>query len=239
MLPRLTIVMPAYDEEECIEQAVRSAAGIGGELAGPCEVVAVDDGSRDGTWAILESLARELGPSLRTIRFERNRGYGAALRAGFGAARSPLVFYTDSDNQFDLRELAQALPLIEERDAVLGYRIGRQDPPLRRLTSKVFNVIVSLSFGVSVRDLNCSFKLFRRDVLSALQLVSDDFFIDTEMVVRLHTGGWRCVEHGVRHYPRSAGRSTVRPGDVPRTVAAILRMRRLLGGAPATAERRT
>jgi len=239
MIPRLTIVLPAYNEEECIERAVRSAVEIGSELAPPCQVVAVDDGSRDGTGATLDSLVRELDPSLTAIRFAENRGYGAALRAGFGAARGQLVFYTDSDNQFDLRELAQVLPLVESCDAILGYRIRRQDPPLRRLTSKVFNTLVSLSFGVSVRDLNCSFKLFRRSVLESLELVSDDFFIDTEIVVRLHTGGWRYVEHGVRHYPRSAGSSTVRAGDVPRTVAALVRMRKLLGGAPTTAARRT
>jgi glycosyltransferase involved in cell wall biosynthesis len=239
MIPRLTIVLPAYNEEGCIERAVRSAVETGSELARPCQVVAVDDGSSDRTGTILDSLVRELGPSLTAIRFAENRGYGAALRAGFGAARGELVFYTDSDNQFDLRELAQVLPLIETFDAVLGYRIRRQDPPLRRLTSKVFNTLVSLSFGVSVRDLNCSFKLFRRSVLESLELVSDDFFIDTEIVVRLHTGGWRYVEHGVRHYPRSAGSSTVRAGDVPRTVAALVRMRKLLGGAPTTAARRT
>jgi len=239
MLPRLTIVLPAYNEEACIERAVRSAVAIGSELAPPCQVVAVDDGSRDGTGAILDSLVRELGTSLTAIRFAANRGYGAALRAGFGAAGGQLVFYTDSDNQFDLRELAQVLPLIETCDAVLGYRIRRQDPPLRRLTSRVFNALVSFSFGVSVRDLNCSFKLFQRSVLDALELVSDDFFIDTEIVVRLHAGGYRYVEHGVRHYPRSAGSSTVRAGDVPRTVAALLRMRKVLGRAPATAERRT
>ena len=128
------------------------------------------------------------------------------------------------DNQFDLTELAGFLPLVAENDAVLGYRLDRQDPWLRRFVSGVFNALSSLAFGMRVRDLNCSFKLFRGDALRALPLESDDFFTDTELVARLHRAGWRYVQRGVRHYPRTAGRSTVRPSDVPRTLVSIARM---------------
>ena len=86
-----------------------------------------------------------------------------------------------------------------------------------------FNRLSSIAFGMSVRDLNCSFKLFRGDLLRSLPLESADFFIDTEMVARIHRGGWRYVQRGVRHFPRTAGRSTVRASDVPRTLVAIAR----------------
>ena len=225
--PRLSLVLPAYNEEGNIERAVRTAAAAGAR-AGSYEVVVVDDGSRDATGARLSALEAEMGPRLRVVRHEENRGYGAALRNGFAAAEGDLVFYTDSDNQFDLSELEGMLPLMGEWDAVLGYRIARQDARRRLMTSWVFNRLACVVFGLTVRDLNCSFKLFRRDVLRSLPLAADDFFIDTELVVRLHRGGWRYVERGVTHLPRTAGRSTVRLSDVPRTLAAIVRMRKAL-----------
>jgi glycosyltransferase involved in cell wall biosynthesis len=221
--PALSLVLPAFNEDGNIARAVRDAAAAAAPLVGDYEVVVVDDGSRDRTAAVLEGLAAELGSRLVVVRHERNRGYGAALRSGFAATRGELVFYTDSDNQFDLTELRGFLPLMAECDAVLGYRVDRQDPWTRRAASGFFNRLSSIAFGMSVRDLNCSFKLFRGDLLRSLPLESDDFFIDTELVARMHRAGWRLVQRGVRHFPRTAGRSTVRARDVPRTLAAIAR----------------
>jgi glycosyltransferase involved in cell wall biosynthesis len=221
--PALSLVLPAFNEDGNIARAVRDAAAAAAPLVGDYEVVVVDDGSRDRTAAVLEGLAAELGSRLVVVRHERNRGYGAALRSGFAATRGELVFYTDSDNQFDLTELRGFLPLMAECDAVLGYRVDRQDPWTRRAASGFFNRLSSIAFGMSVRDLNCSFKLFRGDLLRSLPLESDDFFIDTELVARMHRGNWRLVQRGVRHFPRTAGRSTVRARDVPRTLAAIAR----------------
>jgi dolichol-phosphate mannosyltransferase len=229
--PAISLVMPAYNEAGNIESAVRSAAAAGAR-AGTYEVVVVDDGSRDGTGQRLAELEAELGAALRVVRHARNRGYGAALRSGFAVAEGDLVFYTDSDNQFDLSELAGVIPLMREWDAVLGYRIDRKDARRRLITSWVFNRLSCIVFGLSVRDLNCSFKLFRRDVLRALPLESDDFFIDTEMVVRLHRAGLRYVERGVTHLPRLSGHSTVRLSDIPRTLRAVARMRAKIKSEP-------
>ena len=229
--PALSLVMPAYNEVGNIERAVRAAAAAGAQ-AGTYEVVVVDDGSRDATRERLAALEAEMGARLRVVRHEKNRGYGAALRSGFAAAEGDLVFYTDSDNQFDLSELASVIPLMSEWDAVLGYRIDRKDARRRLLTSWVFNRLSCAVFDLDVRDINCSFKLFRRDVLRALPLQSDDFFIDTEIVVRLHRAGFRCVERGVTHLPRLAGRSTVRLSDIPRTLRAVARMRAEIKSEP-------
>jgi glycosyltransferase involved in cell wall biosynthesis len=229
----LSIVLPAYNEEGNIERAVREADRAGAALAAAHEVVVVDDGSRDGTGARLAALHAELGDRLQVVRHPINQGYGTALRNGFAAARGRLVFYTDSDNQFDLMELRDFLPLMGEWDALLGYRRDRQDPPLRLFTSRVFNGLTSRSFGMRIRDLNCSFKLFRREVLARLPLESRDFFIDAELVARLHRGGFRYRELPVTHYPRTVGRSTVRPGDVPRTLRSLFRMWRRIRRAPA------
>jgi cellulose synthase/poly-beta-1,6-N-acetylglucosamine synthase-like glycosyltransferase len=105
---------------------------------------------------------------------------------------------------------------------------------MRRAVSGGFNRLSSTALGMSVRDLNCSFKLFRGDLIRALPLLSNDFFVDTEMVARIHRAGWRYVQRGVRHYPRTAGRSTVRASDVPRTLVSLARMwLRLRGDRPA------
>lgn len=224
MGPRLSLVLPAYNEEGNIERAVREAAGAAAALTPDFELVVVDDGSRDGTAERLSALQCELGERLQVLRHDVNRGYGAALRAGFRAARGELVFYTDSDNQFDLTELGAFLPLMGECDAVLGFRARRQDPPLRLLTSRVFNQLTAWTLGLKVRDVNCSFKLFRGDLLRALPLVSDDFMIDAELVARLQRGRSRVLEKGVTHRPRGAGHSTVRPWHVPYTLAGLARL---------------
>jgi glycosyltransferase involved in cell wall biosynthesis len=232
MFSSLSIVLPAYNEQDNIETAVRSAAAAGRGLFADYEVVVVDDGSRDATADRLAGLEREMGGHLRPLRHPTNRGYGAALRTGFAATRGDLVFYTDSDNQFDLGQLASALPLMADCDAVLGYRQHRQDPFTRLCTSAVFNRLTCLTLGMSVRDLNCSFKLFRREAIQSLPLESDDFFIDAELVARLHRAGWRYTQMPVRHLPRTAGRSSVRAGDVPRTLRSLLRMRARLREQP-------
>ena len=228
MPPALSIVMPAYNEEGNIESAVHEAAAAALALAPDFEIVVVDDGSRDGTSARLATLAQTAGNRLRVLTHPKNQGYGAALRDGFRATRGDLVFYTDSDNQFDLRELAVFLPLMAEADAALGFRLDRQDPLLRRVVSAFFNDLSSRVLGLRVRDLNCSFKLFRGPLIRSLPIESSDFFVDTEIVALLQTGGFRMVQRGVRHLPRTSGRSTVRPRDVPRTLVAIASLWRRL-----------
>jgi glycosyltransferase involved in cell wall biosynthesis len=225
MFRSLTVVLPAYNEQDNIREAVRGASRAAAGLVAEHEIVVVDDGSRDATPERLRALEAELGGRLRVLRHTVNRGYGAALRAGFAAARGDLVFYTDSDNQFDLGQLASALPLMADQDAVLGYRLHRQDPFTRICTSAVFNRLTCLVLGMRVRDLNCSFKLFRREILQSLALESDDFFIDAELVTRLHRAGGRYTQMPVRHFPRTAGRSSVRASDVPRTLRSLARMR--------------
>ncbi len=226
--PALSVVLPMKDEADNVEEAVRSAARAAAALVPSFEIVAVDDGSEDGTAERLRTLREELGDILRVVRHDRNLGYGAALRSGFQASRGELVFYTDSDNQFDLGELRDVLPLMRDQDVVLGYRLRRREGWTRRLSSRIFNGLSQSVLGVTARDVNCSFKLFRGDMLRSLELTSDGFLIDVEIVARLQRKGWRAIQHGVRHFPRRAGRSTVRFSDVPRTLWSTARLWRRL-----------
>lgn len=223
-IPTLSVVLPAFNEQGNIERAVRSSAEAVAPLVDDYEIVVVDDGSRDATPAILKRLGDELGPRLQVVTHATNLGYGIALRAGFDAARGRYIFYTDADNQFDLRELERFLPALEGVDAILGYRVGRQDGAFRLMVSNGYNALASFAFGMNVRDLNCSFKLFRREALTSLHLEEERFFIDTEIVIQLHRAGYRYSQDGVRHYPRTSGKSTVSPADVPRTFFALLKL---------------
>src|SRR5438105_2078044 len=140
---RVSCVLPALNEEDAIETVVTRALAALAALTAEFEIVAVDDGSTDRTGALLDAFAVR-DPRLRVIHLPTNRGYGAALNAGFIASRLPLLVFTDSDGQFDLADLERVLPLLSEADVVVGFRVGRVDAMSRRLLSRGYNVLVRL-----------------------------------------------------------------------------------------------
>jgi dolichol-phosphate mannosyltransferase len=219
----LSIVLPAYNEEQNIEGAIEEACEVAASAAPAWEVIVVDDGSRDTTAQRVARISKRQ-PRVQLIRFPENRGYGAALRAGFHAARGDLIFYTDSDRQFDLTELRYFLPVMDRTDVAIGFRVYRYDPVLRCLLSWVYNRLVSAVFRARVRDVDCSFKLFRREVLEAIDLETRDFFIDTEMVAKVRKWNFRILQKGVKHYPRRAGESSVRASHIPSTLLVVALM---------------
>ena len=221
---KISFVMPAYDEEGNIRAAIKSANEALDEPAQEYEIIVVNDGSKDATGKILDEIRVE-SQHLRVIHHPENRGYGAALRSGFLAAKYPLIFYTDSDNQFDIKELKNLLPMSEKYHIVAGYRINRQDPTIRLFLSWGFNLLVRLIFHIPVRDVDCSFKLFHREIFDTIKIESNDFFVDTEILAKAMAQGCSITEIGVKHFPRRAGRTTVRPSDIPRTLRELFRIR--------------
>jgi glycosyltransferase involved in cell wall biosynthesis len=221
----ISVVLPAFNEEENIEKQVRAVDEVLRGLSFDAyEILVVDDGSRDRTRAICEALATADVPKLRVIVHEVNRGYAQALRSGFTGARMPLVFYTDSDNQFDVRELKNLLAAIDDYDLVCGFRIYRYDPMSRLVLSWGYNLLVRVLFRIRVRDVDCAFKLFRREIFDRIHIESKKFFVDTEILAKAAKIGLKMTEIGVRHYPRTAGQSTVRPSHVLHTLAEIVKM---------------
>ena len=220
----ISIVLPAYNEEENLPVAVDRALEVMPGLASNFEVIVVDDGSTDDTREVALGLIREQHPTVRLAVHPSNRGYGAALRTGFALARFDLVFYTDSDRQFDLADLRHFLPLIDEYDLIVGFRVYRYDTVLRSILSWIYNRLVRILFRVRIRDVDCSYKLFRREVLEKIVIESDDFFVDAELVAKARRWNFRLLEKGVRHYPRMAGETTVRPSDIPETLKRIALM---------------
>jgi glycosyltransferase involved in cell wall biosynthesis len=226
-VPALSYFFPAHDEAENIEALVEEAVVALDGLADRFEIVCVDDGSTDGTAAIADRLAAERPGVVRVIHHPVNRGYGAAVRSGLGAARHPLVGFTDGDRQFRVADLGRLLDRLAAADAadepvdvVAGYRIRRADPPLRLAYARVYRACLRLFFGLDVRDPDCACKLFRTSVLRGVRLESGGAFLSAELLIKIEQGGGRIVEEGVPHYPRTAGRAS---GADPRVVARAVR----------------
>ena len=203
----LSLCLPAYNEEENIEDTVLSACAILPQFVQDFEVVVVDDGSQDKTSDIVCRLA-EKDLRVRLERHERNGGYGAAVTTGLRAARGDLVMFTDSDGQFNMLDLAQLLTRVERHDMVVGYRYPRADRWFRKFNAWSWNQLIQLTLGISVTDLDCAFKLFRREVVDRLNLTSTGACISAEIMVQCVRGGVHYAEVPVRHFPRYHGEST-------------------------------
>jgi dolichol-phosphate mannosyltransferase len=217
----LSLVIPAYNEAAVIRQAIAEADEALARLGGDYEILVVDDGSTDNTTALVKEAAQGR-PHVRLLVHPRNRGYGAALRTGFEAARHDYVAFTDADCQFDLNDLACLLPLSERCPVVVGYRRHRQDPALRRFVSWGYNQVVRTLLGTRVRDCDCALKVFRRDALVHLLPETGGFFVNTEILTRARQLDYEIAEVGVRHRPRQGGASKVSLGDVPRILKTLV-----------------
>lgn len=203
----LSFFFPAYNEEANVGAMIEEACRILPDLASEWEIIPINDGSRDGTGAIIDRLAM-MDPRIRPVHHEMNRGYGGALISGFRTAKYEWIFFTDGDRQFDLQELSLLLDKKNEADLVLGYRRHRADPVHRRINALLWGLLVSLLFRVKVRDVDCAFKLIRREVLKGIELTASGQFISTELLVKAHRAGFRFIEVGVSHYPRVSGTPT-------------------------------
>ena len=215
----ISIVLPAYNEEANIEQAVAEATATGEALFAEHEIIVIDDGSSDRTGALVREIAAR-DTRVRVVSHPVNRGYGEALRTGFLCSRLDFIFFTDADLQFDMSELERFLPYVGTVDVVAGYRINRQDTLLRRLNAYGWNFLVRVLFYVPVRDIDCAFKLFDRRVLSRIDIDSVGAMVNTELMVKLGRRGASVVEIGVTHRPRPAGEAR---GASPRVIATAFR----------------
>jgi glycosyltransferase involved in cell wall biosynthesis len=214
----ISVFFPAFNDAESIGPLVRSALALLPEIADAFEVIVVNDGSTDETPAVIDQLARE-DRRVRAVHHPRNLGYGAALRTGFASATKELVFYTDGDGQYDVRELALLLPHLRPGvDVVNGYQTARADGWSRKVIGTFYNRLAHFLFSVPVRQVDCDFRLLRRSALERVELVSDSGTICVELVHRLHRAGCVFAEVPVHHYPRRHGRSQFfTPGRVART----------------------
>jgi len=199
-----SLCLPAYNEEDNIEDTLDAACAILPEFVERFELVVVDDGSKDQTGPVLARLA-EQEPRLRVVKHEENRGYGAALTSALRSAQGDLVCILDSDGQFSLLNLPELLLKTDAADVVIGYRKKRADSPIRVLNAWAWNRLMRVVLGIAVRDVDCAFKVFRQGTVQNLSLTSRGACISPEILVQCARRGLKIAEVPVDHYPRSHG----------------------------------
>ncbi|MGD0335677.1 MAG: glycosyltransferase family 2 protein [Candidatus Omnitrophota bacterium] len=217
----ISVVLPTFNEEGNIKIALGNIYNFLKRNFLDFEIIVVDDGSKDNSWQVCSGMKSALGDTLRITRHQENRGYGAALRTGLFSAEKDLVFYTDSDNQFDITQILEFIECIGEYDLVIGYRQARKDSFLRIFASGAYRKLVHFIFGLKVKDINCSFKLFKRSCLFQLSIDRDGFFVDTELLIKAKNSGFKIKELPVRHFSRKLGKSTVKVSHVFTTLKDI------------------
>ena len=220
-LHSLSIVLPAYNEDAVIGATLEQVLNGLATWVKDFEVIVVNDGSTDRTGAILFAIT-EAEPRVRVVTHEHNQGYGSALTDGFAAATKELTFFMDSDGQFDIRELARLLLFIDEYDAVIGYRLDRQDTWVRKLNAWGWKRLIGWVLGVHVRDVDCAFKLLHTEFLHEHPLETRGAMINAELLYKLKRLGYTFREVGVHHLPRKSGRATgARPGVILRAMREL------------------
>jgi glycosyltransferase involved in cell wall biosynthesis len=203
----LSVFFPAYNDNGTIASMVIRAVKAAAELTSDFEIIVVDDGSADGTTEIADELARTY-PQVRAVHHPINRDYGAALQTGFRSATKELIFYTDGDAQYDPAELSTLWhAMTPDVDLVNGYKISRSDPLHRIIIGRVYHYIVSGLFGLTLKDVDCDFRLMRRKIFERINLEKTSGIICVEMMKKIQDGRFRVVEVPVHHYHRAYGKS--------------------------------
>jgi len=204
---KLSLILPAHNEQDNIEIVVRDALATLPEYAPDFEILVVNDGSRDKTGSIIDRIHAE-DPRVIPIHHPSNRGYGGALISGFSASTGDFVMFMDADRQFDIQDIRLLAPFVDLFDIVAGFRMERSDPIHRRINAEIFNLAVRILFGVHMRDLDCAFKIFRGDQIRSLSLTTSGALINAEIQSKLRRQGATIVQVGVPHHPRVAGQAT-------------------------------
>ncbi len=231
----LSVIFPAFNEEENVRYMVESIMEVLRNLDIPGEVIVVDDGSSDGTAAIATEMAGTDG-RVRVVSHPVNMGIGRAVWSGISTASMPWVFYTDCDGQFDLEELSILWEMRNRAEVISGFRRKRRDPLMRLLYSFAYNSLAYLLFWGGFRDVDASFKLFRRDIFSRFDVRSNSSVADLELLLFPRKLGMRVLQVPVSHYPRRAGTVScesfrngifawVRIGPVVEMFVQLLRLR--------------
>lgn len=200
----LSVFFPAHNEAENIGPLVEKTVSVLEPFVADFEVIVVDDGSTDGTHEVADELAERF-PAVRVVHHPKNRGYGGAVKTGIVSATKDWIFFSDGDGQFDISEIEHFLPHAGEYDAVVGYRIDRQDPAHRKVFAFCWGTLIRLLFGFRVRDLDCAFKLFRRTFFDGVELHAEGAVISVELFATMTKADAKIKQIGVHHYPRRAG----------------------------------
>ena len=213
ILDSISVFFPTYNEEENIKNTVILAKKVLEEISNNWEIIIVNDGSIDSTLTVSQKLSKE-DKRIRIVSHLKNRGYGASLKSGFYNAKYPWICFTDADGQFDFSEINKFFSKQKEENAdlVIGYYIGRKVSLFTILTSKIWEIIVSILFSMKVKDTDCGFKLVSKKVIDSIDKLESErgAFISSELLIKAKKKGFKIVQVGVNHYPRRKGKGTGR-----------------------------
>lgn len=216
---RLSVFFPFYNEEKNIKRTIGSAVKVLDEACSDFEILAINDGSKDRTGEIADQMSKE-DKRIRVIHHNPNRGYGGALKSGFYESRGEFIFFTDGDGQFDFSQFGKFWERRNDADLILGYRTNRveTDGWKRVLFAKMWNFLNRVLFGLKVRDIDCAFKLMRKEVIDKIpRLQSEGAMVSAELLIKAKEAGFRFLELPVVHLvsPEKLGGST---GAKPRVI---------------------
>jgi glycosyltransferase involved in cell wall biosynthesis len=213
IIDSISVFFPVYNEEENIKNTVLSAIKVLEEIANEWEIIIVNDGSTDNSLAVSKVLSRN-DNRIKVISNLKNRGYGASLKSGFYNSKYPWICFTDADGQFDFSEIKKFISKQKEEkaDLVIGYYLGRKVSLFTILTSKIWEIIVFILFGMKVKDTDCGFKLISKKVIDTIDKLEAErgAFISSELLIKAKRKGFKIVQVGVKHYPRKMGKGTGR-----------------------------
>lgn len=237
MSETLSVVVPVWNEEATIGTLVEELDAQLPSWAEDVEIIVVDDASRDGTPAILASLA-DRRSRVRVVRSDENRGHGPSVLRGLAEASGAWVFHVDSDGQFAVSDFAELWKRRDQFDLLLGRRVHRHDPLHRLVLSRAVAMVVSLLAGRCLRDPNVPFRLFRRTLWEDVRPFVPDGSLAPSILIAAGAAvrDWRVVEVPVSHLARPAGRSSLRALRLlrfsARGLGQLLRFRLRLRTAP-------
>ena len=200
----LSIIFPAYNEEKNIAASINRAQAYSNKRGIDCEIIVVNDGSRDNTVKVIkEEISRD--SRVKLLQHKVNQGYGCTVYDGLKSAKKDIIFFMDSDLQFDINELDGFLKKIDKYDVVIGYRNPRRDHFMRLVNAWGWKYLIFIVFGIKVRDIDCAFKLFKKQALDEISVKSRGAMFSPELIIRLVAKRKRIAQLPVSHYKRIAG----------------------------------
>ena len=231
-LSGLTIALVCVDEAENLPDAVRYATAAARRCAIAHEIVLVDDGSDDECVAVAGAIASR-DPLVRLVVHAESRGYGDAVRSAIAAARMPWLLLADADVQLDFADLEGFLPAAAAADLVVGWRVMPQGPVAARAEAALWNRFVRAALELPVRDVDCAFRLGRRELLTRLDLRASGALVGAELLVKSRAAGARTAEAPVHQKAPVAGRdATRRPRLRAGTLRELVDLRRAVRDRP-------
>lgn len=226
-LSSVSFFCPAYNDAGNLPDLIPVVVYFLNRNAEKYEITIIDDGAKDGTGKVADEMAAKF-PNISVIHHEKNKGYNASLKEGFEKGKYDYVMYTDGDNQYDVRELEPYLYLLEKNDIIAGYAIKKAVSPFRKFQSWVHNTLINILFLSNFKDINCSLKIFKKDVLNSIKIKSSPYgaFIDAELILKSKMLGYKIAQFPVTHYERKSGlASGSKPSLIFSTIKDMVNLR--------------